>query len=117
MDEDKRQLNPLANPQNATARAQLQPPNLSSVQPSTNRAGGGTSGIANPPRRKIPGGIVTDRGQTDTPDTNRAMAGGSDRLLRSQSKGQTGVGSGVGSGGVGHAAAARTGSNQQQNWY
>ena len=72
---------------------------------------------------------MADRGQTDTPDTNRAMAGGSDRLLRSQSKTQPGLGGigssggGVGSGGVGmgsgggHApAAARSGSNQQ-NWY
>ena len=83
----------------------------------------GTSGIANPPRRK-PTGLEGARGQNDTPDTTRAM-GGSDRLLRSQSKTQTGGGGGGGvvvSGGVGgtsggpHQPPARSSSNQQ-NWY
>lgn len=83
----------------------------------------GTSGIANPPRRK-PTGLDATRGQNDTPDTTRAM-GGSDRLLRSQSKTQTGGGGGGGlvvPGGIGgtstgpHQPPARSSSNQQ-NWY
>ena len=66
----------------------------------------------------------------DTPETTRAVAGGSDRLLRSQSKTQSAANIGVGniggavtgpSGGVGgvappHIASTRTGANQQ-NWY
>jgi len=64
----------------------------------------GTSGIANPARRKVNPGT----GAADTPDTTRAMAGGSDRLLRSQSKTQGGV--------APVAPPARSGSHQQ-NWY
>lgn len=82
----------------------------------------GVSGIGNPPRRK-PTGLESARVQNDTPDTTRAM-GGSDRLLRSQSKTQTGGtgGGGVVSGAVGgtsggpHQPPARSSSNQQ-NWY
>lgn len=69
----------------------------------------GTTGIANAPRRKVNPGVVAanDRGTNDnTPDTNRAMAGGSDRLLRSQSKTAQG-------GPTGGAPASRS----QQNWY
>ena len=47
----------------------------------------GISGPVNPPRRKV---NTPDRLQAETPnttDTARAVAGGSDRLLRSQSKG------------------------------
>jgi hypothetical protein len=63
----------------------------------------GTSGIVNPTRRKVPA-----TGAVDTPDTTRAMAGGSDRLLRSQSKTQGAT--------APAAPPARSGSHQQ-NWY
>lgn len=112
MDEDKKfqVLNSSTQP-----RAQMPPRGTGATA--------GTSGIANPPRRKPTGLEAARGGQNDTPDTTRAM-GGSDRLLRSQSKTQTGGagGGGVISGGVGgtsggpHQPPARSSSNQQ-NWY
>ena len=90
----------------------LQVPNTSSAVRGTTQIPPrtGTSGIQNPPRRKVNPAVAADRSANDgTPDTTRAM-GGSDRLLRSQSKTQGG-----GGGVVPGPTASR--SQQQQNWY
>jgi casein kinase I family protein HRR25 len=68
----------------------------------------GTSGIVNPAARRKVGGIPPAAAGVETPDTTRALAGGSDRLLRSQSKTQ---------GAPPVAPPARSGSHQQNNWY
>jgi casein kinase I homolog HRR25 len=79
---------------------------LAIVQPTAlGAAGGASAGVV--PRRKVP----ERAGNDNTPDTTRAMAGGSDRLLRSQSK-QTGNSTGMGA----HPGGGR-GSSNQQNWY
>jgi len=82
------------------------------MQPSSGLPGSGVgaagAGTAAVPRRKIP----ERTGNDATPDTTRAMAGGSDRLLRSQSKQSGNQAAGL----TGHQPGGRTSGNQQ-NWY
>jgi hypothetical protein len=90
-EEDKRVTAPAQQPIRTSATAPQQ------LAPRT------SSALAGAPRRKV--NPTNERAVNDnTPDTTRAMAGGSDRLLRSQSKTQTGPTG---------APAARS----QQNWY
>jgi len=82
------------------------------MQPSSALPGGGVgapgAGAAAVPRRKVPERTANDT----TPDTTRAMAGGSDRLLRSQSKQSGNQAAGL----AGHQPGGRASANQQ-NWY
>jgi len=100
--------------------ANLQPTTSQAVPNQAQRTAGlppraGVSGVtpanlASQPRRVV---------QRDTPDTSRAVQG-SDRLLRSQSRGQgVPAGGGAGSSGAGPAGPARasSGGPQQQQWY
>lgn len=105
-EDDKRPGNPQASTSQAVPG---QAQRTSGLPPRAGVSGTTPANLASQPRRVV---------QRDTPDTSRAVQG-SDRLLRSQSRGQGVPAGGAGSSGAGPAGPARAGSGgpQQQQWY